>query len=447
MEIVALIAVAIVALAAGGAAGYVLKRGVTSRAAEEQQAQIAQAKLEAERILAEAQVRQKEVVVEAEKKALDLRNQAEAEVRERRNDVQQQEKRLRSKEESLDAKTSNVEARERALNDREREIDTVRAEAEEARSRQLGELERVAGLTRDEAKETLISAVEAEARIDATRRLHVIEDELKETAVTKTREVLITAIQRMTQDVTAETTVSVVPIPSEEMKGRIIGREGRNIRALEAATGCDLIIDDTPEAVTLSAFDPVRRQVAKVALQRLIADGRMHPARIEEVVSRVRQEIEAEIREEGERMVFESGVHGLHPELVRLLGRMKYRYSYGQNLQNHSLEVGHMAGMIASELGLDFKLAKRGGLLHDIGKVSDYDVEGPHALIGGDIVRRFGQNEDVINAVAAHHYEVEAGVYAVIAATADAISGGRPGARRESLDLYIKRLESLERLM
>ncbi len=446
MDTLAWIIVVAFAIAAGGGAGFFLKRVANARAIREDEASAASARSDADRILNEARSEQKEILVDAKEEALRLRDSAEKDARERRNEVQQQERRILQREEHLDKKSENLERREQSVAERDEQLETLKAETNELRGRRTAELERVAGLSREEAKASLLSAVEEEARIDATRLLHQIEDETKEKAETKTREILISSLQRMTQDVVSETTVSTVSIPSDDMKGRIIGREGRNIRALEAATGCDLIIDDTPEAVTVSAFDPVRREIAKNALTRLIADGRMHPARIEEMIGKARQDIDQSIREEGERMIFESGVHGLHQELIRLLGRMKYRYSYGQNLMKHSLEVAHLSAMIAGELGLDVKLAKTAGLLHDIGKVSDYDVEGPHAIIGGDIVKKYHQPEEVVIGVAAHHYEIEPNIYGVLTATADAISGGRPGARRESLDLYIKRLESLERI-
>ena len=401
MDTLAWIIVVAFAIAAGGGAGFFLKRVANARAIREDEASAASARSDADRILNEARSEQKEILVDAKEEALRLRDSAEKDARERRNEVQQQERRILQREEHLDKKSENLERREQSVAERDEQLETLKAETNELRDRRTAELERVAGLSREEAKASLLSAVEEEARIDATRLLHQIEDETKEKAETKTREILISSLQRMTQDVVSETTVSTVSIPSDDMKGRIIGREGRNIRALEAATGCDLIIDDTPEAVTVSAFDPVRREIAKNALTRLIADGRMHPARIEEMIGKARQDIDQSIREEGERMIFESGVHGLHQELIRLLGRMKYRYSYGQNLMKHSLEVAHLSAMIAGELGLDVKLAKTAGLLHDIGKVSDYDVEGPHAIIGGDIVKKYHQPEEVVIGVAA----------------------------------------------
>ena len=403
------------------------------------------AKEEADRLLNDAMTKQKELLLEAKEEAIKVRAAAEEERRDRRSELQRRERRISQKEESLDRKTETLERRERSFANREKEVQEARAQVEELRGKQVRQLELISGLSSAEAKELLLKTIESEVREDASRRIHEIEAQIKEEADRKAKEIVGLAIQRCATDVVAETTVSVVPIPSDDMKGRIIGREGRNIRALENATGVDLIIDDTPEAVTLSAFDPVRREVARVALEKLILDGRIHPARIEEVVEKARSEVEASIREAGEQAAYDAGVPGLHPELLKLLGRLKHRFSYGQNVLMHSLEVAHLAGMLAAELGADVDVAKKAGLLHDIGKAVDHEVEGPHALIGADITKRLGSSPEVARAIAAHHGEAAQGsLEATIIATADAISGARTGARRESLEHYVKRLEALE---
>jgi len=399
----------------------------------------------AEQVLAEAKAKQREVLLEAKDSALKIRAAAEVEVRDRRADLQRQERRLQQKEENLDRKVDACERRERSIAQKEKEIEALRTEIERLKRDQVKELERVANLSVDEAKNVLLQSIESEIREEAARKVREIELAAKEEADRRAREIIATAVQRCASEQVAETTVSVVPLPSDEMKGRIIGREGRNIRALESATGVDLIIDDTPDAVTLSAFDPVRREVARLALGKLVLDGRIHPARIEEVVLKSRQEVETIIREEGERSAIEAGVHGLHPELIKLLGRLKYRTSYGQNVLMHSVEVAHLAAMMAAELGADVNVARKAGLLHDIGKAVDHEVEGPHALIGAELARRYGKSPKIIHAVAAHHNEQEPQtVEAVLVQAADALSGARPGARRETLESYIKRLESLE---
>ncbi|HLL78213.1 MAG TPA: ribonuclease Y, partial [Ktedonobacteraceae bacterium] len=354
--------------------------------------------------------------------------------------------RLIQKEEAFDRKTENLERRERTITNKERQLDQLREELEGVKRAQLAELERIAGLTVEEAKQLLIVSIEEQARQDAARRVHEIETTAREEAEQKAREIITLAIQRCASDQVSDVTVSVVPLPNDEMKGRIIGREGRNIRALEAATGVDLIIDDTPEAVILSGFDPVRREVARIALTKLILDGRIHPARIEDVVAKARQEVDNVIREEGERALMESNVHTLPPDLVKILGRLHFRTSYGQNVLNHSIEVAVLAGTIAAELGADVKVCKEAGLLHDMGKAIDQEVEGPHAIISGEIARRFGKSPRIIHAMVAHHAtEAEPqSLEAAIVQAADAISAARPGARRETIDLYIKRLEALE---
>ncbi|MBI4321748.1 MAG: ribonuclease Y [Chloroflexi bacterium] len=399
----------------------------------------------AEQILADAKTKQREVLLEARDAALKIRAAAEVEVRDRRSDMQRQERRLQQKDENLDRKVEAVERRERGASQKEKELENAHGEIEQIKRDQLRELERVSGLTMDQAKEILLRAIEDEVREDAARRVREIEASAKEDADHRARKIVSMAIQRCASDHVAESTVSVVPLPSDEMKGRIIGREGRNIRALESATGVDLIIDDTPDAVTLSGFDPVRREVARLALGKLLLDGRIHPARIEEVVQKSKQEVDTTIREEGERAAIEAGVHGIHPELIKLLGRMKYRTSYGQNVLMHSVEVAHLAAMMAAELGADVNVARTAGLLHDIGKAVDHEVEGPHALIGADFAKRFGKSAKVVHAIAAHHGEQEPlTIEAVLVQAADAISGARPGARRETLESYIKRLEALE---
>ncbi|MCC6935347.1 MAG: ribonuclease Y, partial [Thermomicrobiales bacterium] len=363
----------------------------------------------------------------------------------RRRDIERIERRIEQKEEQLDRKNEQVDRRDRNLQRREKELDEREAELQTFQARQEEELQRVAMLTTDQARDVLLRRTEDDIRDILNRRVHELEQEAKAEADRRSRKILATTIQRIATDYIAESTVSVVPLPSDDMKGRIIGREGRNIRALEQATGCDLIVDDTPEAVTLSGFDPVRREIARRSLLKLIHDGRIHPARIEEVVNKMRLELEQVMREEGEKVAYEANVQGLHPDLVKLLGRLKFRTSYGQNVLAHSLEVSLVAGALAAELGADVNVAKTAGLLHDIGKAVDHEVDGPHALIGADIARRLGRSARIVHAIAAHHGEEEPQtVEAFIVATADAISGARPGARREMVETYIKRLEALE---
>ncbi|WP_322817632.1 ribonuclease Y [Tepidiforma sp.] len=432
------IIVGLVGLLVGAGAGVLYRRRVTGTSLQ-------QAEEQANRILAEAETRQKELLLQAKEETLQLRNSLEAEMKERRAEISRIEQRLAQKEENLDRKIETLERREQALREREAQIERLRAEAEELRQRQATELERVANLSVDEARQQLLAAVEVEIRDEASRRVREMEKEVEATAAARARKILATAIQRYTSEVTAETTVSVVPIPSDDMKGRIIGREGRNIRAIEAATGVDLIIDDTPDAVTVSAFDPVRREIARQALSMLVQDGRIHPTRIEEAVSRARRDVEATMMEAAEAAAVEAGVLNLHPEVLKIFGRLKYRTSYGQNVMRHSIETAHIAAMIAQEIGADVEVARAGGFLHDLGKAVDHEVEGTHALIGADIARRYKVKEAVAHCIEAHHEEVEPRtVEAIIVMMADAISGGRPGARRESLEAYIKRLEALE---
>jgi ribonucrease Y len=405
-------------------------------------------KEESEQKLVELQVQQREALHEARDETARFRAAMEHDNAERRAELQRQERRLQQKEESLDRKIEALEQRERKIATRERTVEQAREELEAVKREQLKELERVAQLSEEQAKELLLARIEDKVRTEAARRIRIIEDQAREEADARAREIITLAIQRCASDQVAEAVVSVVPLPNDEMKGRIIGREGRNIRALEAATGVDLIIDDTPEAVILSGFDPVRREVARLALTRLILDGRIHPARIEDVVAKARQEVEVIVREEGERAAMEANVHGLQPELLKILGRLHFRTSYGQNVLAHSVEVSILAGTIAHELGADVNVCKTAALLHDMGKAIDQEVEGPHAIIGGEIARRFGKSPKIVHAMVAHHAtEAEPqSLEAAIVQAADAISAARPGARRETIDLYIKRLEALENI-
>lgn len=399
------------------------------------------------RLLEEARTQQKEIVLQAKDEALKVRHEAEADVKERRSELTRFEKRLQQKEEHLEQKEEAQSARERELLARERELERSKLEVEELRNRQHLELERIAGLTSDQAREILLGRMEDEARHYAGSMVRRIEEEAREKGEEKARKIISVAISRVASDYVNETTVSTVPLPSDEMKGRIIGREGRNIRAFEAATGVDLIIDDTPEAVTLSCFDAVRREVAKRALTRLIADGRIHQARIEETVGKARQEIEQQLFEDGEKAALEAGVPGIHPQILTLVGKLKYRTSYGQNQYYHAIETAHLAGVIATELGANIAVSKAGGLLHDIGKVMDQQIEGAHAVIGAELIRRLMKNEPIAHAVGAHHNDEDpSSVEAWIVIAADAMSGGRPGARREQVETYIRRLEALEEM-
>ncbi len=407
--------------------------------------QIRNAQNEAKKLLESAQAKYEQMVLDAKEEAVKVRAAAEADSRERRYELQRLERRSSQREERLERKLEALERRERSLIGREKEIDTVKAQVEEVKEKQLQQLEAISGMSSDEAKQQLLNAVEDEIKEDSSRRVREWEVRFKDDIDNIARDILATTIQRCATDVVSETTVSVVPLPNDDMKGRLIGREGRNIRAMEQATGVDLIIDDTPESVTISSFDPVRREVARIALSNLILDGRIHPARIEEVVDKAKAEVEATIRVEGEQAARKSGVQGLHPELIKLLGRLKYRTSYGQNVMTHSMEVSHIAGMLAAEIGANVTLAKRAALLHDIGKAVDHDVEGPHALIGANLVKQWDKSAEVVQAISEHHGEATTtSSLGFILATADQISGSRLGARRESLDQYIKRIEALE---
>jgi ribonuclease Y len=402
------------------------------------------AERKAAKLLAESRNEAKEVLQQAQEEAKRAKAAADNEYRERRTEVQRQENRLNQKSETLDRKLEGIDQRERNLTNKEKEIESARSQIVEFKDKQTKQLELISGMSSTEAKQTLLDTMEVEIQHEASRRLRQWEIKLKEEANQKAQEILALAIQRSASEIVAETTVSVVPLPNDEMKGRLIGREGRNIRALEQATGVDLIIDDTPEAVTISSFDPVRREIARVALNRLILDGRIHPARIEEIAVKAKQEVEADIQKAGEQAAIQLGVQ-LHPELIKLLGRLKYRTSYGQNALDHSTEVAYMAGIIASELGANVNIAKKVGLLHDIGKSVDREVEGTHAAIGADLVKQWEKSPEVLKGVAEHHMETsDVSIWGYIASAADAISSARPGARRESLENYLKRLKSLE---
>lgn len=395
----------------------------------------------------DAEALKKEAALEAKDEAFKLKSEAEKEVRERRSEVQRLERRTIQKEESLDKKMEQLEKKEENLAKKVQDLTLKETEAEELLSKRREELERIASLSQEDAKQLLMSEVRGEVQRDLTMMVKEMETKAKEEADKKAREIITTSIQRCAADHVSETTVHVVSLPNDEMKGRIIGREGRNIRTLETLTGVDLIIDDTPEAVILSSFDPIRREVAKLTLEKLIVDGRIHPARIEEMVDKSKKDVENSIKEEGEQASFEIGIHGIHPELLKLLGRLKFRTSYGQNVLKHSIEVANLAGLMASELGLDVTLAKRAGLLHDIGKAVDHEVEGPHALIGADLAKKYHESALVVNAIGAHHGDVEMmSMEAVLVQAADAISAARPGARRETLENYIKRLQKLEEI-
>jgi ribonuclease Y len=426
------------ALVLGILIGYFIRQLVARR-------EIQKTRKEAQNLLDEATTKYNELLHAAREEAIKVGKVAEAESKERRLEIQRIEKRANQKEEALERKLEAVERRERDLDSRKKDIERATAELQTIREKQLAKLESISGTSSEEAKTLLLQELKQEVEEEASQQVRVWEAQIKEEADERVRDILATAIQRCATDVVSETTISAVPLPSDEMKGRLIGREGRNIRALEQATGVDLIIDDTPETVTISSFDPIRREVARLALSKLILDGRIHPARIKEIVDKTKTEVEATVRSEGERAAYEAGVTGLHPELIKLLGQLKFRTSYGQNVLIHSLEVSHLSGMLASEIGANSNVAKKAGLLHDIGKAVDFQTEGPHALIGADLVKQWDRNPEVVQAIAEHHGEAETStVMGFIVASADAISGSRPGARRESLEQYLKRVKDLE---
>jgi len=433
-----------VAVLIGAGIGYLIRKMTA-------EARIASAEAAAKKIVdeatQEANALKREKEIEAKEETHRLRNELEKESKERRSELQRMERRLLQKEESLDRKISNVERKEEDLRKKEEENKKTEEKLQELHQEQLSELEKISGMTSDEAKELLLQRVREDIDHEITMLVKDMENQAKEEGDKKAREIVTLAIQRCAADHVSESTVSVVNLPNDEMKGRIIGREGRNIRALETLTGIDLIIDDTPEAVIISGFDPIRREVARIALEKLVSDGRIHPARIEEIVEKTRKEIDAQIKEEGERATFETKVHGLHPELVTLLGKLRYRTSYGQNVLQHSIEVSHLAGIMAAELGLDITMSKRAGLLHDIGKAIDHETEGSHVQIGADLAKKYKESPAILNAVAAHHGDTDFNTLeAVLIQSADAISAVRPGARRETLEAYIKRLEKLENI-
>jgi len=431
-----------------GAAAFYLGMNYRKKVAE---SEIGSAEEQAKKIINDAyktaEAKKKEIIIEAREEIQKLRSDAEHDIKERRAEVTRQERRLQQKEESLDRKLENAEKKEEAIQEKHRLVEEQLEEAERIKRSQIDQLERISGLTASQAKEQLLLSLEGELAHEKALRISNYEQQLRDEAEEKARNILSLAISRCAADHVSEATVSVVTLPNDEMKGRIIGREGRNIRALENLTGVDLIIDDTPEAITLSSFDPVRREIARLSLEKLITDGRIHPARIEETVEKAKREVEAKIKAEGERAMMETNVHGLHHELVKLLGRLHYRTSYGQNVLAHSIEVAHIAGMMAAELGVDVTMAKRAGLLHDIGKALNHEIEGSHVQIGVDICRKYKENFQVLHAIEAHHGDIETKtVIAALVQAADAVSAARPGARRENVENYIKRLEKLEEI-
>jgi len=438
MDLIVLIVIAVVSVGIGFAFGYFYHRNISDQ-------KVKSAERQAEEIIAAAEARSKELEVQSKEEAIQLRQEAEKEANRKRQELERQEERVQKRQENLDRRFESMEKRERVLSKRQSQIDKRSHEVEKLNQQRLAELERVSSLTRDEAKDELLKMVEVEAGQDMARIIRQVEADIKQEADRKSREIVTLAIQRIASEQVSETVVSAVPLPSDDMKGRIIGRQGRNIRAFENATGVDVIVDDTPEAIILSGFDPVRREIARLAMSRLISDGRIHPARIEKLVAKARDEVNQTIIEEGERAAYEAGVHRLHPDIIKLLGRLNYRTSYGQNQHAHAIEASRLAVIIANEVGANVEICREGALLHDIGKAVDHEVEGPHAIIGADIAKRCGVKPQVINCIASHHHEVEQeSLEAIIVEIADAISGARPGARRESLENYVKRIKALE---
>ena len=444
MDTIWYVLVAAISIAVGIFGGMILRKKIA-------EAKIGSAEEEAKRIVLDAEkqaeTKKKEALIEAKEEILRQRNESEREMKERRSEISKTERRLVQKEENLDKKSDTLEKKNEQLDKKLKDVDVVRGQVEEALAKQLSVLEELSGLSVNEAKEQLIEKIESQVKHELAQRLDELETQFKEDSEEKARNILSLAIQRCAADHVAEATISVVNLPSEEMKGRIIGREGRNIQKIETLTGVELIIDDTPEAITVSGFDPVRREVARIALEKLISDGRIHPARIEEMVEKAQKEVDASVKQAGERATFEVGIHGIHPELVRLLGRLRYRTSYGQNVLKHSIEVAFLAGIMAEELGVDANAARRAGLLHDIGKAFPHDVEGSHVEIGVNAAKKYKESKEVVHAIEAHHNDVEPRtIVAIIVQAADAISAARPGARREDMENYIKRLQKLEEI-
>ena len=437
MEFVTVILAVLIGLSVGGGAGYYGRRLVSAR-------RIDSAQEEAERILETAQEQSRTAVIEAKEESLRLRSEWESELRDQRSEIKRSERRLGNREENLEKRANNLDRRERRLSKREQQAEQTETELDDLRQQALAKIEEISEMSQSEAEATLMRQAEEEIQHEIAKRYRDIEIQAQEDAHALSSRILATSIQRMAADVVSEMTVTSVPLPSDDMKGRLIGREGRNIRAIEKNTGVDLIIDDTPEAVTLSCFDPVRREVARIAVTKLIADGRIHPARIEDMVNRSEKEVEKSIWSAGEEAIFDTGVRGMNPEIIRLLGRLKFRYSYGENVLQHSLEVSHIAGMIASEVGANIKVAKAGGLLHDIGKALTHEVEGPHAEIGAEIAHKYNVSKRVCACIAEHHDDIMSSPEAFIVAAADAISAARPGARKDTVENYIKRLQALE---